>query len=74
MGLSTVYGIVTQCGGAIDVTSRVSHGTRFDLYFPSAESDIITTAPTQLLGQPQRGTETILLVEYEQSVRMLVRD
>lgn len=74
LGLSTVYGIVTQCGGAIDVTSRVSHGTRFDLYFPSAESDIITTAPAQLLGQPQRGTETILLVEDEPSVRMLVRD
>jgi len=74
LGLSTVYGIVTQCGGAIDVTSRVSHGTRFDLYFPSAESDIITTAPTQLLGRPQRGTETILLVEDEPSVRMLVRD
>jgi signal transduction histidine kinase/ActR/RegA family two-component response regulator len=74
LGLSTVYGIVTQCGGAIDVTSRVGHGTRFDLYFPSAESDIITTAPTQLLGQPQRGTETILLVEDEPSVRMLVRD
>jgi two-component system cell cycle sensor histidine kinase/response regulator CckA len=74
LGLSTVYGIVTQCGGAIDVTSRVGYGTRFDLYFPSAESDIITTAPTQLLGQPQRGTETILLVEDEPSVRMLVRD
>ncbi len=74
LGLSTVYGIVTQCGGAIDVTSRVGHGTRFDLYFPSAESDIITTAPIQPLGQPQRGTETILLVEDEPSVRMLVRD
>jgi len=74
LGLSTVYGIVTQCGGAIDVTSRVSHGTRFDLYFPSVESDILTTAPIQPLGQPQRGTETILLVEDEPSVRMLVRD
>jgi len=74
LGLSTVYGIVTQCGGAIDVTSRVGHGTRFDLYFPSAESDILTTAPVQLMGQPQRGTETILLVEDEPSVRMLVRD
>ena len=74
LGLSTVFGIVTQCGGAIDVTSRVGHGTRFDLYFPSIESDILTTAPTQSLGQPQRGTETILLVEDEPSVRMLVRD
>ncbi|MEP6960413.1 MAG: response regulator [Nitrospirota bacterium] len=74
LGLSTVFGIVTQCGGAIDVTSRVGHGTRFDLYFPSVESDILTTAPTQPLGQPRRGTETILLVEDEPSVRTLVRD
>jgi two-component system cell cycle sensor histidine kinase/response regulator CckA len=74
LGLSTVFGIVTQCGGAIDVTSRVGHGTRFDLYFPSVESDILTTVPTKPLGQPRRGTETILLVEDEPSVRMLVRD
>ena len=69
-----MFGIVTQSGGGIDVTSRVGHGTRFDLYFPSVESDILTTAPTQPLGQPQRGTETILLVEDEPSVRTLVRD
>ena len=74
LGLSTVFGIVTQSGGAIDVTSRVGHGTRFDLYFPSVESDILTTAPTQPLGQPQKGTETILLVEDEPSVRTLIRD
>ena len=74
LGLSTVFGIVTQCGGAIDVTSRVGHGTRFDLYFPSVDSDILTTAPTQPFRQPQRGTETILLVEDEPSVRTLVRD
>jgi len=74
LGLSTVYGIVTQCGGAIDVTSRVGHGTRFDLYFPSVESDILPTTPTQPSGRPQRGTETILLAEDEPSVRTLVRD
>jgi len=74
LGLSTVFGIVTQCGGAIDVTSRVGHGTRFDLYFPSVESDILTSASTQPLGQAERGTETILLVEDEPSVRVLVRD
>jgi signal transduction histidine kinase len=74
LGLSTVYGIVTQCGGAIDVTSRVGNGTRFDLYFPSVESDSLTTTPTQPSGRPQRGTETILLAEDEPSVRTLVRD
>jgi len=74
LGLSTVFGIVTQCGGAIDVTSRVGHGTRFDLYFPNVESDILATAPPERLARPQRGTETILLVEDEPSVRTLVRD
>jgi two-component system cell cycle sensor histidine kinase/response regulator CckA len=74
LGLSTVYGIVTQWGGAIDVNSQVGYGTRFDVYFPSVGSDILTMTPTQPLGQPQRGTETILLVEDETSVRTLVRD
>lgn len=74
LGLSTVYGIVTQCGGGIDVTSRVGHGTRFDLYFPSVDSDVLPSAPSQTHGQPQRGTETILVVEDDPSVRMLVRD
>lgn len=74
LGLSTVFGIVTQCGGAIDVTSRVGHGTRFDLFFPSVESDILTTPPIQPSEQPKRGTESILVVEDEPSVRTLVRD
>jgi signal transduction histidine kinase/ActR/RegA family two-component response regulator len=74
LGLSTVFGIVTQCGGAIDVTSRVGHGTRFDLYFPRVESDVISTAPIRSSGQSQRGTESILLVEDEPSVRTLIRD
>jgi CheY-like chemotaxis protein len=69
-----VFGIITQGGGALDVTSRVGHGTRFDLYFPSVESDILTAAPTQPSGQPQRGTETILVAEDEPSVRTLVRE
>ncbi|MEK7235953.1 MAG: response regulator [Nitrospirota bacterium] len=74
LGLSTVYGIVTQCGGAIDVTSRVGRGTRFDLYFPSVDADVLVPAPSQPPGQPQRGTETILVVEDDPSVRTLVRD
>ena len=74
LGLSTVFGIVTQCGGAIDVTSRVGHGTRFDLYFPRVESDVIPATPARLSGQSRRGTETILLVEDEPSVRTLIRD
>ena len=74
LGLSTVFGIVTQCGGAIDVASRLGHGTKFDVYLPSVESDVSATALPQDLGQPKRGTETILLVEDDPSVRNLVCD
>jgi len=74
LGLSTVFGIVTQCGGAIDVASRLGHGTKFDVYLPSVESDVSATALPQDLGQPKRGTETILLVEDDPSVHNLVCD
>ncbi|MDH4186065.1 MAG: ATP-binding protein, partial [Nitrospira sp.] len=74
LGLSTVYGIVTQSGGAIDVTSRVGHGTRFDIYFPSIDEEVQMLTPSQSLGQPERGTETILVVEDDSSVRTLVCD
>jgi signal transduction histidine kinase len=74
LGLSTVFGIVTQCGGGIDVASRVGHGTKFDVYLPSVESGVLTATLPQDVGEPKRGTETILLVEDDPSVRNLVRD
>ena len=54
--------------------SRVGHGTKFDVYLPNVESDVPTAALPQDPGQPKRGTETILLVEDDSSVRNLVRD
>ncbi|HEV2172840.1 MAG TPA: response regulator [Nitrospira sp.] len=74
LGLSTVFGIVTQSGGGIDVTSRVGHGTRFDIFFPRAAADRQTAFTAQHSGQPRGGTETILLVEDDSSVRTLLRD
>lgn len=74
LGLSIVYGIVTRCGGGIDVTSRVGQGTRFDVYFPRVTADV-DRATGQDQPQPATpGHETILLVEDEASVRELVRD
>ena len=74
LGLSTVYGIVTQSGGAIDVTSRESHGTRFDIFFPRVSADAHLASSPKVSAQPVGGNETILLVEDDASVRILLRD
>jgi PAS domain S-box-containing protein len=72
LGLATVYGIVKQHQGWIEVESIVGKGTTFRIYFPSiaaveAEPEKIV-APVAVRG----GTETILLVEDEPPVRELV--
>lgn len=74
LGLSTVFGIVTQSGGAIDVTSRVAHGTKFDIFFPRVAADVHTASSPQASPEPVGGHETILLVEDDASVRILLRD
>ncbi|HSN05073.1 MAG TPA: ATP-binding protein, partial [Nitrospira sp.] len=74
LGLSTVYGIVTQSGGGIDVSSQVGQGSRFDVYFPSMQSRIVQPPPHEPIHSSIRGHETLLLVEDDQSVRELVRD
>lgn len=65
LGLSTVYGIVKQNNGFINVYSEVGQGTTFKLYFPRhrTKADFF---PEKEKEQPaERGTETILLVEDE---------
>ena len=73
LGLSTVYGIVKQSGGYVVVQSEVGCGSTFHIYLPRVEqaSERLTApAPTTASG----GTETVLLVEDEESVRHLVRE
>ncbi len=74
LGLSTVFGIVTQSGGGIDVNSRVGYGTKFDILFPKVAADAQAASAQHAGGQPAGGTETILLVEDDASVRILLRD
>ncbi|HEU4683206.1 MAG TPA: ATP-binding protein, partial [Nitrospira sp.] len=69
LGLSTVFGIVTQCGGGIDVASRVGRGTRFDIYFPVVLSECQHAGTAPEPDRSYRGTETILLAEDDPSVR-----
>lgn len=72
LGLAVVYGIVTQCGGRINVESTVGVGTTFQLLLPLAacESPAIAVESPQL---SPRGGETVLLVEDEDAVRKFVR-
>jgi len=72
LGLSTVYGIVKQSGGYVMVHSELGRGTTFHIYLPLVEGVLEnnSVAPPDAIG----GTETILLVEDEESVRQLVRD
>ena len=72
LGLATVYGIVKQHQGWIEVESTVGKGTTFRIYIPyvgSAQAE--TEKPTTQITI-RGGTETILLVEDEKPVRELV--
>ena len=75
LGLATVYGIVKQHKGWIEVNSQVSSGTTFKIYFSATtrEHDAATVIPAT--SQPVRGgKETILVVEDEPVLRELVSD
>ena len=65
LGLSTVYGIVRQNNGFINVYSEPGHGSTFRLYFPAVLSDVKDTDREKLPQKSPRGSETILLVEDE---------
>ena len=71
LGLATVYGIVKQSGGHITVYSEVSHGTTFKVYLPLTEEAVSQPEMASPGGIVPNGTETILLVEDEDSLREL---
>jgi two-component system, cell cycle sensor histidine kinase and response regulator CckA len=69
LGLSTVYGIVTQSKGSICVDSEVGKGTKFTIYFPRIAAEAEELLQTPEMDDVISGTETILLVEDDASVR-----
>jgi len=74
LGLSTVYGIVKQSGGHIAVESEPWKGSSFRIYLPRGE-DAEEAVDVQAAPFPTlRGSETILLVEDDESVRNIVRE
>lgn len=73
LGLATVYGIVKQSSGNIFVTSEVGRGTTFTVYLPRVAKPAAPIETNVSTKRVPRGTESVLLVEDEDSVRGLVR-
>jgi len=75
LGLATVYGIVKQHQGWVEVTSEVGVGTTFKVYFPAvAEPELAAADVPGESGEVKGGHETILLVEDEPMLRELARE
>jgi PAS domain S-box-containing protein len=74
LGLSTVYGIIKQSGGYVFVQSELGRGTVFTMYFPRVDEPSETRGATPTTLAAAGGSETILLVEDEESVRQLIRE
>jgi two-component system, cell cycle sensor histidine kinase and response regulator CckA len=71
LGLSTVYGIVKQSGGYIHIESEPGNGTRVLVYLARAHGAADSPSNASPRTLPRGGSETILLVEDEESVRRL---
>jgi signal transduction histidine kinase/ActR/RegA family two-component response regulator len=74
LGLSQVYGIVHQHRGHIGVTSPLSGGTTFNLYFPAHNVPVVETIPAEEPDVVRGSGETVLVVEDNDATRASVRE
>jgi len=76
LGLATVYGIVKQSNGYIDVVSHSGKGSTFTIYFPRVDDviDIDVDVPASKYGKELHGNETLLIVEDAENVRQVIKE
>ncbi|HEX9048486.1 MAG TPA: ATP-binding protein [Verrucomicrobiae bacterium] len=75
LGLATVFGIVKQHAGWIEVSSEVARGTIFTIFFPASDETIQSAHPAAAATTPAvGGSETILVVEDEMVLRDMARE
>jgi CheY-like chemotaxis protein len=72
LGLATVYGIVRQNDGAIDVVSQPGNGSTFSIYLPRIDAPVHVAAASTPAQAPIRGSETVLVVEDHDDVRQMI--
>jgi PAS domain S-box-containing protein len=73
LGLATAYGVVRQSDGYILVQSAVGQGTTFEIYLPRVVGASSINVVPSLPNGSCRGSETILLVEDQESLRLLIK-
>lgn len=70
LGLSTVFGIVKQNSGFINVTSELGKGTRFEIYLPRSVATDDGEVVAEMKAKALHGNETVMLVDDEKSIRV----
>jgi len=73
LGLATIYGIVKQSGGRIEVASMLAEGTTFHVYLPRVTTEQPVQPGAQDAATRWQGSETVLVVEDQDAVRLYIR-